>query len=135
MAYGKKEDVDTQEEGGERLKYEESLANVNKVGKYSICLELNPKYHDFLDAICNTYLDLGEEPKDNPMYDVLMVLAGECCEGDYIVTTDENEDHDFEALRGTIDAHEWTQDIPDELLRSILKNFKELLWKRSILWG
>lgn len=119
------------------MKYEESLANINKVGKSSICLELNPKFQPFLDALSNCYLDdLFRRPLiADSVYNVLMILAGECCEGDYVVTTDEDTTHDLDALEKVIDEHKWEFKSTREQLAVILKHFKECLWKRSVLWG
>lgn len=114
------------------LRYEDSMANINKVGKKSIILELNPKFQPFLDGLSNCLAD-GLEP--GMVYNVLAVLAGECCEGDYIVTTDESTDYDLDALVQCIREHEWEEFPSRHELELILKHFDECLWKRTVTWG
>jgi len=106
------------------MKFEESVANINEDGKQSIEIRFKKDVSDFfsmlqnLDAIIDTS-DLNNETRW--ILDCAMVIDGQCCEGDYIITTDEDDDHDFEAFKHTVRGHEWAPevDIDDETLKRV----------------
>jgi len=114
------------------MKLEESIANINKNGEKSIVLVLPDENTKFLDALIECQLD--EVPADT-IVSVLTVLAGECCEGDYIVTTDESDDHDLDRIEDVINWHEWEDKPTREELSVILKHFRPFLVKRTVTWG
>ena len=113
------------------MKYEESILNRNKNGKQSIILELRKEFRDFLDVLQE--YDILDTERTDPEIGVLLILAGECCEGDYIVTTDENESHDFDALVQVIAAHDIEIDVIQ--LKELYDKLKPFLWKRAVTWS
>ena len=114
------------------MTYEESKRNVNINGAQSVLLELDPDYEPFLDALAELKLDDINLEK---VFDVLMILDGQCCEGDYIVTAHPGEEHDLQALECTINAHDWEDKPTHEELAQILERVKPLLRKRNVTWG
>jgi hypothetical protein len=81
------------------MKYEESKA-AGKPGTQSCILELRPELHKFLDVITK-FID--EDFATNiPVLDILLILAGECCEGDYVKVSEDDNEQDAEALYETV---------------------------------
>jgi hypothetical protein len=127
------------------MKYEKSIANVNKVGEKSIILELKSPYGDFLSAIVEMEID-EETTHPSPIMDVLLILDGQCCEGDYIITTDEDDTHDVDALYNVIindhgyelkdtNGNEISKEQSILWFKKFLTTFKEFITKREVTWG
>jgi hypothetical protein len=133
------------------MKYEESVANINKDGKQSCILELKPELCDLLDNIVTT---IDEDFAPNvPVLDILLILAGECCEGDYIVVSEDDEEHDAEALYDVVvkthgyklkdkNGNELTEQQSIDWFKEFIAKFKidygdgkGCLRKRLITWG
>lgn len=112
-----------------RCKYEESVANINVVGKKSVVLELKPQIKKFFDVLEESYMIDFK----SPMYDIICILTGECCEGDYIITSDEDDSHDFEAFATVVAWHGIDIDVVE--LKHIYNKLKPFLRKRTVTWG
>ena len=106
------------------MTFEESLRNVNKVGKQSIILELDPKWSQFLEAITGA-------DATGTVLDVLMVLNGDS--EDYFITGDNDSSHDIEQLEKLCTDNDLM--VTQAELTDILDAFKPFLRKRVITWG
>jgi len=123
------------------MKEEESVANINMKGKQSVCLELKKDIDDFLLMLLEKNLvnDTSDESiLTQVLGDGLMILAGLCCEGDYIVTTDEDEEHDEKAFTDNIRDHgiAYVEDPEfEQIIHKVWMLVKPFTTKRLVTWG
>jgi len=119
------------------MKYEESIANINQNGKQSICLCLKSDVQKFLELLQDHDLIADTSDYDTLsqlIADCIMVIDGQCCEGDYMITTDENVEHDFEAFEKTILEHEW-EGVTESQLMTVWEKLKPFVTKHIVTWG
>jgi len=119
------------------VKYEESIANVNVPGKQSVVLRLHPLVQRFLEMLQNDdlFYDTIEDRSHQKVSDALLIIDGQCCEGDYMVTSDEDEDHDYEAFAQCIRYHDEANDWSEDDLKSVWAKVKPFVQKERITWG
>lgn len=122
------------------MNYNESINNINQVGKKSIVIRFNKLVSDFFSMVLEQkLLDFEESSKlgrqAEVIFDVAMIIDGQCCEGDYVVTTNENEDHDFDSLKEVVQWHEWAAGPTDRELRHAWKVLKPFTIKEEVTWG
>ena len=119
------------------ISYEDSIANINIPGKQSICLRLKEyvpvawKVENLLEM-----MDYSESDRQHKLYDALLIIDGQCCEGDYMVTTDMDETHDFQAFKECIQHHDheagqWTEKDYETIWAMV----KPLVRKEVTTWG
>jgi len=131
------------------MKYEESVANINKDGKQSVCLRLHPIAQKFLELIQeefdnpvtpefgrkSIFPDTSDYPRPIQLIcDALLIVDGQCCECDYMITSDEDEKHDFEAFKKTIKDHGGYNDVSKDEWKQLWNRIKPLIAKEMITW-
>lgn len=119
------------------MKYEESVANINQDGKQSICLKLKPLVQKFLELLQDKDLlmESGSDEFANLLVSCILIIDGQCCEGDYMITTDEDEEHDEQAFKETILEHDWEPKPTERQLKEAWMLLRPFVTKEVVTWG
>jgi len=113
-----------------RILYTTSRGNVNKPDRASEILELRPAFGDFFDAWMYATVKANIDWQDS--ISIMAILAGSCCENDYIITGKGYAD--ARALKENLELHR-IKKYTIEQLRIFIRLLKRFLQYREIIWS